>query len=63
MKRLFTLLAVGGMLFTACTKSDLIDEEGTTEQPGSNNTDTPDNSENPDDKMQNIKTSGNNFTF
>ena len=51
MKRLFLLLAVVGISFTACTEVGEIDEIGTTEQPDNGNTDnpeTPTDPENPD---------------
>ena len=48
MKRLFLLLAVSGILLTACDEFGEIDEIGTTEQPDSDNTNNPDNTENPD---------------
>ena len=37
------------MLFTACTEGGVIDEGGTTEQPGGGNTEEPENPENPED--------------
>ena len=51
MKRLFLLLAVVGISFTACTEVGEIDEIGTTEQPDNGNTgnpETPADPENPE---------------
>ena len=48
MKRLFLLLAVVGISFTACTEVGEIDEIGTTEQPDNGNTDNPETPADPE---------------